>query len=114
MLTRMEKFEAYKLLTGKLDVELKENFGFPFTSVNGNMFSFLSKENVLGIRLAQNEREEFLGKFDSEIYQRPGGQVLKEYVVIPDDLLANADELTSWFEKSLNYAGGLKPKKKKK
>lgn len=110
----MEKLEVYKKIAKLIQVEIKENFGFPFTSVNGNMYSFLSKEDVLGIRLPPPEREAFLQEFGSKIYQRPQGQTLKEYVVIPDPLLDQTEVLISWFKKSLFYAQGLKPKKKKK
>ncbi len=109
----MKKLEAYRNVLVTLGLEVKENFGFPFTSANGNMFSFLSKENTLGIRLPVAEREEFILKYNSEIYQRTEGQVLKEYVVVPDDLLADTERLTFWFERSLSYAKTLKPKKKK-
>ncbi len=108
----MDKLKAYKDVLIQLNVDLKENFGFPFTSVNGNMFSFLSKENVLGIRLPEEARDEFIESVGSSIYQRPQGQVLKEYVVIPDDLLGRKEELLSWFKRSLTYAESLKPKKK--
>lgn len=108
----MDKLKAYKDVLTQLNVELKENFGFPFTSVNGNMFSFLSKENVLGIRLPKEVRDEFIKAVGSSIYQRPQGQLLKEYVVIPDDLLVREEELQEWFRKSLHYVQSLKPKKK--
>jgi hypothetical protein len=38
--------------------------------------------------------------------------VLKEYVVVPDELLAKTRELKKYFDLSVEYVGGLKPKKK--
>ena len=39
----------------------------PYTSVNGNMFSFLSKEGEVSIRLAENERELFMKKYKLQL-----------------------------------------------
>lgn len=35
---------------------------------------------------------------------------MKEYVVIPDDLLERTEELQGWFEQSYKWIGSLKPK----
>ncbi len=57
----------------------------PYTSVNGNMFSFLSKEGELSIRLPENERELFIKKYKSQLSVQHG-VVMKEYVVVPEEL----------------------------
>lgn len=81
----------------------------PYTSLNGHMFSFLSKEGVLGLRLPAEEREQFLEQFDTQLCEQYG-RVMKEYVEVPDSLLQNTEELKQYFDLSYQYVGSLKPK----
>lgn len=85
----------------------------PYTSMNGNMYSYLSKDGFLALRLPNKEREEFLAKYDTTLVTAYG-IVQKEYVVVPATLLAKTKELASYFAISLAYATGLKPKPTKK
>jgi hypothetical protein len=36
--------------------------------------------------------------------------VMKEYVVVPDDLFGRTEELSDWFRRSHEWIGTLKPK----
>ena len=85
----------------------------PYTSVNGHMFSYLSKEGELGLRLSAEDRAAFVEKYKSEPFIQYGA-VMKEYVSVPDDLLANTDELKDYLAISYNYVSALKPKPTKK
>lgn len=109
-----EKQALYeKVVTTIPGMELKTNFGFPYTAINGNMYTLLSKSGYVGIRLGKEERLAFLEKFDSSIYQPIPGPLLKEYVTVPDDLLEDTEALKPYLEMSLAYASNLKPKVKK-
>lgn len=81
----------------------------PYTSLNGHMFSFLSKEGTLGLRLPTEEREQFLADHDSQLCEQYG-RVMKEYVEVPDSLLQERAELKKYFDISYEYVGSLKPK----
>ena len=85
----------------------------PYTSINGNMFSFLSKEGAMGLRLGKDDRIAFIQKYQSTLMEQHG-RVMKEYVEVPRFLLENVQELTMYFEKSFNYVSSLKPKPTKK
>lgn len=85
----------------------------PYTSLNGHMFSFLSKEGSMGLRLAENDREAFMLKYDSCLMEQHG-RIMKEYVLVPDVLLEDTTELAEFLQKSLDYVAGLKPKPSKK
>ena len=78
-------------------------------SLNGNMFSLLAKDGVLGFRLSKEDRERFINKYKSGPMIQYG-VVLKEYVVVPDQLLNSIKELQKYFELSFAYAKTLKPK----
>jgi TfoX/Sxy family transcriptional regulator of competence genes len=81
----------------------------PYTSLSGNMFSLLTKEGRLALRLPPVEREAFLTKYRATLCTQHG-VVLVEYVEVPDALLERTPELKRWFDASYTYAKSLKPK----
>ena len=81
----------------------------PYTAVNGNMFTVLSADGTLGMRLADADRDAFIATFGTGLYQAHG-TVMKEYVAVPAELLARTSELAPYLAKSYNYAKSLKPK----
>ena len=85
----------------------------PYTSLNGHMFSHLSKDGSLGLRLPKEEREAFLERYNTSLYESYGA-IMKEYVAVPDDLLQNTDELKPYLDISYEYVKTLKPKPTKK
>ena len=85
----------------------------PYTSINGNMYSYLSKNGFLALRLPKSIREDFLKKYQTTLVTA-FGVVQKEYVVIPDSLLQKTEELNEYLLISFEYASGLKPKATKK
>jgi TfoX/Sxy family transcriptional regulator of competence genes len=84
----------------------------PYTSVNGNMFTLLH-EGKLAIRLPDDEREKFLKKYKTSLYEAYG-TVMKEYVAVPEGLVAKTGELKKYLQISYGYAKTLKPKPTKK
>jgi TfoX/Sxy family transcriptional regulator of competence genes len=81
----------------------------PYTSLNGHMFSLLTKEGWLALRLPEDEREAFLKKYKTNLAVQYGA-VMKEYVQVPDALLKKTAELRRYFDSSYAYATTLKPK----
>lgn len=102
----------YSSLVAKINgVELK-GAKMPYTSLNGHMFSFLSPEGRLALRLPEAKRTEFISKYRSGLFEAHG-TVLKEYVEVPESLLKKK-ELEQYFLSSLEYIKTLKPKPTKK
>jgi TfoX/Sxy family transcriptional regulator of competence genes len=104
-----------KLVATNTKVERKGDT-VPYTSLNGHMFSYLSKEGKLALRLPPEERETFLKKYKAKLCEAYG-RVQPEYVEVPDSLLNSTRELKKFFEASYDYVSSLKPKpttKKKK
>ena len=81
----------------------------PYTSLNGHMFSYLSKEGKLALRLPAAEREAFLKKHKAKLCEAYG-KVQPEYVEVPDSLLSSTQELKRYFDCSYAYVASLKPK----
>ena len=81
----------------------------PYTSVNGNMSSYLSKEGKLALRLGAKDREAFIVKYGARL-ARSYGVIQPEYVEVPDELLASTAKLKKFFDASYAYVSSLKPK----
>ncbi len=85
----------------------------PYTSINGHMFSFLSKEGKIGLRLSPEDRNAIMSKYHAPLMMQHD-RVMKEYVEIPDNLLDQTSTLADYLQKSLDYVSTLKPKPTKK
>jgi hypothetical protein len=111
-----EKLALYeKLVATNPNVKL-QGATVPYTSLNGHMFSYLSKEGKLELRLPDGEREAFLKKYQAKLCEAYG-RVQPEYVEVPDSLFSSTRELKKFFDCSYDYVRSLKPKpaaKKKK
>ena len=81
----------------------------PYTSLNGHMFSYLSKTGTLSLRLPDEAREAFLKKYKTTLCTQYG-VVQKEYIEVPDALLEKPTELGKYLAVSLAYVGTMKPK----
>src|SRR5271168_3119268 len=98
-----------KLLATQPEVERK-GADNPYTAVNGNMFSLLLRpEGRMALRLPQEDREQFLKKYKTALFEAYGA-VMQEYVAVPDVLLAKTEELQKYFALSYAYAKTLKAK----
>ena len=108
-----DKLALYDALIATIpDVERKGATN-PYTSWNGNMFSILSPDGKLGLRLPKAAREDFLTRYNAHL-REAYGIIQKEYVVVPDDLFKNTPELKFFFRISYDYVSSLKPKPTKK
>jgi len=96
------------LLATKPQIERK-GATMPYTSVNGNMFSLLTPDGTLALRLPAAEREAFLKRHETTLCEQYG-VVLKEYVRVPASLLQNTRALAKYLDVSYRYACSLKPK----
>lgn len=111
-----DKLDLYEKLVATNPSIARKGATVPYTSLNGHMFSYLSKEGKLALRLPQVEREAFLKKYKARLCEAYG-IVQPEYVEVPDSLLASTRELKKYFDCSYAYVSSLKPKpttKKKK
>jgi ABC-type transporter MlaC component len=87
----------------------RKGAAMPYTSVNGHMFSLLTKDGQLIIRLAPEDREAFLKKYKTKVPELYGA-AMKEYAEVPDALLKKTTELQKYFDLSYHYVSSLKPK----
>jgi len=108
-----EKVALYEQLVATNPQVERKGAANPYTSVNGNMFSQLLPSGRLSLRLPKEERDAFLKKYKTKLVEQYG-VVMKEYVEVPDSLLAKTAEVKRYFDISYKYASSLKPKPTKR
>jgi len=109
MLSREEKFSLFTSLVATVaTVELKGDT-IPYCSLNGHMYCYLSKEGLMALRLPGDLRQQFIERYQTTL-MTAYGIVQKEYVVVPDHVLQDIEELKPWFRDSHLHVGLLKPK----
>ncbi len=83
----------------------------PYTSMNGNMFSFITKEDQIALRLPDDVREKM--KAEPVIQYN---SVMRGYALAPKAMLSKPAQLAKLFAQSVAYAETLpaKPTTKKK
>jgi hypothetical protein len=104
-----DKIELFNKLVSAHANAIRKGDTIPYTSLNGHMYSYFSKDGFLALRLTENARSEFMEKYNTTLVTAYG-IVQKEYVVVPDSLLADTNELKTWFDLSYDYVSSLKPK----
>ena len=106
----IERYDA--VIATRPGIERK-GASMPYTSINGHMFSFLTPEGMLALRLSPTDRKRFLESHpDATVEQH--GRVLTEYVEVPDALFASAEALASLFALSAEHVASLRPKPTKR
>ena len=101
-----------RLIEAVEGVDAKSNFGSAYTAVNGNMYSMISKHGVVGITAAgAGPNGVPRGPHTTELFRGdPAWPPAKEYVAVPDALLADTEALRPYLERSYRYVQTLKPK----
>lgn len=87
----------------------------PYTSYNGNMFSFVTKEGAVALRLDDDAREQFMKKHGTgPVIQY--GATMRGYVEVPAKVLANTRQMKKYFADSVACVHSLpaKPTTQKK
>jgi hypothetical protein len=87
-----EKLTCYDALIAKVDGIKRKGTTLPYTSLTGNMFSYLERDGSFELRLPETDREAFLKKYKTSLFMS-FGMVMKEYVLVPEKLFRNTREL---------------------
>ena len=108
-----ETIVLYDKLISTIDGVERKGATVPYTSLNGHMFSYLTKDGSLALRLPKDAIEEFLTKHKTKLCEAYG-VIQKEYAMVPDELFENTKELKKHFAASRAYVASMKPKPNKK
>jgi hypothetical protein len=104
-----EKIDLFdKLIASVPEIE-RMGDTVPYSKANGSMFVHMNKSGSVGIRLPKEAQEEFLEKYNTELFETYN-TIMKEWVCVPDDLLGRPDELKEYLLQGFEYVKTLKPK----
>jgi TfoX/Sxy family transcriptional regulator of competence genes len=90
-------------------VERRKMFGYPAIFVNGNMFAGLVRDKMV-LRLGVSEVEKFLVLPGAAPFIAMGGRRMRQWAVVPTEMVASRRALAPWLAKALAHGRSL-PKK---
>ena len=92
-------------------VSRRKMFGYPAAFANGNLFIGLHQDDFI-MRLSEADRARFSAQYGERIFEPMMGRPMREYVRLPEELLADAHKRATWVKRSLQYAEEIQPKAK--
>ena len=104
-----ERLKIYDALVAKCPRFERKGKTMPYTSANGYMFSLLNKAGEIGIRFSKEVQKKYLEEFDTTLYKSYGA-IMHGYVLIPDRMLEDLDQLALYLDESYDYVMTLEPK----
>ena len=102
----IERF--HEAVAGIDGVEVRKMFGYPAAFVGGNLTAGLHRESFM-VRLSEADRAEPLADGWSPFEPMPG-RPMREYVVLPAEVVEDADAARGWVERAASYVRTLPPK----
>ncbi len=102
----------YEVLPDDPRIERRKMFGYPCAFLNGNMFTGLHQENFI-VRLSEDDRQLANAQFNAQPFDPMKGRPMREYIALPEEIMADETAVKDWVKRSLSFAGALPPKEKK-
>jgi hypothetical protein len=104
-----ERLKIYDELVAKCPRFMRKGKTMPYTSANGYMFSLLNKAGELGIRFSKDIQAKYMKELDTTLYKSYGA-IMKGYILIPDEMLNDLDQLANFLNESYDYVMTLETK----
>ena len=108
-MTRDEILKIYDEAVGRCSRFHRKGKTMPYTSANGHMFSLLTKKGEFGIRFSKEVQMKYMEKLETT-HLISYGAVMKGYIVIPEAILADTEELILYLNEGYDYVRSLDPK----
>jgi TfoX/Sxy family transcriptional regulator of competence genes len=90
-------------------VERRKMFGYPAAFLGGNLFMGIYQESLM-LRLAEDDRAEFLRLPGAAVFEPMPGRPMREYVTVPPAMLHQSAPLSGWIRRSVDYAASMPAK----
>lgn len=104
-----EKLKIYDELVAKCPRFERKGKTVPYTSANGHMFSLLNKAGEIGIRFSKEVQKKYIEEFNSTIF-KSYNSVMHGYVLIPENMLEDLDNVAGYLDESFDYVMSLESK----
>ena len=92
--------------------ERRKMFGYPTAFINAQMFAGLFRDRMF-LRLSETDRIKFMAEHATGPFEPVPGRPMKEYVLVPRDMLKSPRELKAWIARAMAFAASLPPKTKR-
>jgi hypothetical protein len=104
-----EKLKRYDELVAKCPRFERKGKTVPYTSANGHMFSLLNKDGEMGIRFSKQVQKKYIEQFNSSLFKSHNA-VMQGYVLIPEKMLQDLDNVAQYLDEGYDYVMSLPPK----
>lgn len=104
-----EKLKVYDELVAKCPRFERKGKTMPYTSANGYMFSLLNKAGEVGIRFSKEDQKKYMEAFNSTLF-KSYNSIMHGYVLIPENMLEDLDNVAKYLNESYDYVMSLEPK----
>lgn len=94
------------------DTSRKPMFGYPCAWVSGNMATGLFAQHWW-VRLRPDELAAALASGEARTFEVMPGREMKGYAVMPDEVVANDEQVDDWVGRALAYTATMPPKEPK-
>ena len=103
MVYRPLRYEQMMRAAEAYDVRARRMFGGMGVYTGEKMFAFLVGEDI-GLKLSPGDLEEAMNLPGAgPLHPEPGAEPMREYVLMPREILDNYDSFIHWVEKSAGY-----------
>jgi hypothetical protein len=104
-----EKLKVYDALVAKCNRFERKGKTMPYTSANGYMFSLFNKAGEIGIRFSKEVQKKYIEEFNTTLY-KSYNSIMHGYVLIPERMLEDLDNVAKLLDESFDYVMTLPPK----
>ncbi|NNF33927.1 MAG: hypothetical protein HKN68_07450 [Saprospiraceae bacterium] len=108
-MTREEKVKLYDSILEVHPECIRKGKNNPYTSMNGHMFSMVTKEGQVAIRMSKDVRAKYMEEVNPEEVVTYN-TMMKEYIEISDEMLNDQEAVLSLLDQSIEYIKTLRPK----
>ena len=108
-MSRDEKIKLYDAIIEAHTESIRKGKNNPYTSMNGHMYSMVTKEGQVAIRISKEGRAQYMVEVNpTEVVTY--NTIMKEYIEISDEMLKDQKVVLSLLDQSIAYIKTLKPK----
>lgn len=104
-----EKLKTYDELVSKCSRFERKGKKVPYTSANGHTFSILNKAGEIGIRCSKEVQKKYIEQWETTLF-KSYNSIMHGYVLIPENMLQNLDNVARHLDESYDYVMRLEPK----
>ncbi len=102
------RIDRYNNLIASFPTLERKGKATPNTSANGYMFTFLTKEGDMAVRLSKEKIEDYTNEGALPCVQH--GRTMKDFIQIPEVWWNDSERIRNLIEESFEHTNGLKPK----